>query len=340
MNKRIFITNGMARCGKDTFAKFLNEITPTMKYSSIDKVKDIARLCGWEVFKMNNRNFADRAADVARHYKTIYAAGAYGHIMTEENKKMLFKISSDNRRSNSANRIQNASDKTFAFDSCGLINGLLWGWHGDENENIGGAVYKKNGIPDMSAADIIKSCYDVSVNFVNMLPGEILWTHGCVGIYIGNGLAVECSMLGKCDVQITYVANIAIGTGKKCARKWIKHGKLKYVKYLAEDMKSCEKIAKEFVDGKWGTKYQAIVELEKAGYNSNLVMKIVDDIYKHNRGDYTPTKIAKEIVFYGVDWGTRKERIRRVESMGLNYRSVETMISIFKRQREEELESV
>ena len=46
--KKIFITNGMARCGKDTFAKFLNEITPIMKYSSIDKVKDIARLCGWE----------------------------------------------------------------------------------------------------------------------------------------------------------------------------------------------------------------------------------------------------------------------------------------------------
>ena len=38
----------MARCGKDTFAKFLNDIVPTLKYSSIDKVKDIARLCGWD----------------------------------------------------------------------------------------------------------------------------------------------------------------------------------------------------------------------------------------------------------------------------------------------------
>ena len=46
--KKIFITNGMARCGKDTFAKFLNELIPTMKYSSIDKVKDIAYLCGWD----------------------------------------------------------------------------------------------------------------------------------------------------------------------------------------------------------------------------------------------------------------------------------------------------
>lgn len=47
MSKQIFITNGMARCGKDTFAMLLNEIVPTLKYSSIDKVKDIARLCGW-----------------------------------------------------------------------------------------------------------------------------------------------------------------------------------------------------------------------------------------------------------------------------------------------------
>lgn len=47
MKKQIFITNGMARCGKDTFAKFLNEIVPTYKYSSIDKVKSIATLCGW-----------------------------------------------------------------------------------------------------------------------------------------------------------------------------------------------------------------------------------------------------------------------------------------------------
>ena len=51
INKQIFITNGMARCGKDTFAKYLNEIIPTLKYSSIDKVKEIARLCGWDCGK-------------------------------------------------------------------------------------------------------------------------------------------------------------------------------------------------------------------------------------------------------------------------------------------------
>ena len=31
----------MARSGKDTFAEYLNDFVPTLKYSSIDKVKDI-----------------------------------------------------------------------------------------------------------------------------------------------------------------------------------------------------------------------------------------------------------------------------------------------------------
>lgn len=48
MNKQIFITNGMARSGKDTFAMFLDELVPTIKYSSIDEVKNIARRCGWK----------------------------------------------------------------------------------------------------------------------------------------------------------------------------------------------------------------------------------------------------------------------------------------------------
>ena len=47
MKKKIFIVNGMARCGKDTFAMLLDEIVPVYKYSSIDKVKMIARLRGW-----------------------------------------------------------------------------------------------------------------------------------------------------------------------------------------------------------------------------------------------------------------------------------------------------
>lgn len=43
----LIITNGMARSGKDTFSTLLNNYTSVFKYSSIDKVKAIARQCGW-----------------------------------------------------------------------------------------------------------------------------------------------------------------------------------------------------------------------------------------------------------------------------------------------------
>ena len=47
MKKHIFIVNGMGGCGKDTFAKFLGEVCTVFKYSSVDRVKQIAYECGW-----------------------------------------------------------------------------------------------------------------------------------------------------------------------------------------------------------------------------------------------------------------------------------------------------
>lgn len=48
MQKRIFIVNGMARAGKDTFAEFLKKMVPgVVKISSVDHVKEIASYLGW-----------------------------------------------------------------------------------------------------------------------------------------------------------------------------------------------------------------------------------------------------------------------------------------------------
>jgi len=48
MKQYIFITNGTARSGKDTFARLVGELTPVQKVSSIDRVKEIAKSCGWD----------------------------------------------------------------------------------------------------------------------------------------------------------------------------------------------------------------------------------------------------------------------------------------------------
>ena len=46
--KMVFVVNGKPRAGKDTFAQILNEYMDVYKYSAVSKVKEIAKLCGWD----------------------------------------------------------------------------------------------------------------------------------------------------------------------------------------------------------------------------------------------------------------------------------------------------
>lgn len=55
-HKHIFVVNGMAKSGKDTFANILNEYIPTYKYSSIDKIKEVAKLCGWDGYSKTEKD--------------------------------------------------------------------------------------------------------------------------------------------------------------------------------------------------------------------------------------------------------------------------------------------
>lgn len=47
-NKPVFIINGGAGVGKDTFVEMCGLYTEVLNYSSVDKVKEIARLAGWD----------------------------------------------------------------------------------------------------------------------------------------------------------------------------------------------------------------------------------------------------------------------------------------------------
>lgn len=50
-NKPVYIINGSAGVGKDTFVSLCNELVPVLNHSSIDKVKEIAREIGWNGIK-------------------------------------------------------------------------------------------------------------------------------------------------------------------------------------------------------------------------------------------------------------------------------------------------
>jgi hypothetical protein len=179
------------------------------------------------------KELATAAENVAKNYKTLYVMGCFGWPMTSTMKARAKKEQSYNRKADRVAKIDAADAKTFGFDCVNLIKALLWGWTGDATKNYGGATYGSNNVPDINDGQMIKVCSEVSTDFSNIQVGELLWLEGHVGIYIGNGLAVESTPSWKDGVQITAVHNIGKKSGYN-GRSWTKHGKLPYVSYPAE----------------------------------------------------------------------------------------------------------
>lgn len=125
--------------------------------------------------------------------------------------------------------ISAATSNTFGFDCIGLIKGVLWGFDGNVERTYGGAVYKSNDVPDVNADTTITLCKDVSSNFEKIVPGECVWMQGHIGVYVGNGVVIECTPKWNNCVQYSNLANIGYKDGH--SRTWTKHGKLPWVDY-------------------------------------------------------------------------------------------------------------
>lgn len=181
---------------------------------------------------MKASEFVKKLEDVAKNYKTLYVMGCFGAPMNSKNKTRYCSNHSYNKQAARTKYIQAATADTFGFDCVCLLKGILWGWNGNKNKTYGGAVYKANGVPDISADQMIKVCSDISTDFSNIEVGEAVWMSGHIGVYIGNGLSVECTPRWKNCVQITACNCTKSGYN---TRNWTKHGKLPYIEY---DMKT------------------------------------------------------------------------------------------------------
>jgi len=166
--------------------------------------------------------------------KTLYVHAAFGWPMNDENKTRAISASSFNRKQDRLAAIATATADTFGFDCIGFIKALLWGWNGAVNQQYGGAVYQSNGVPDLDEAAMLAICTDVSTDFSGIQAGEYLWTDGHCGIYLGGGLAAECTYRWADGAQATWVYNIT-GECDIVGRYWRKHGKMPNVSYLPYD---------------------------------------------------------------------------------------------------------
>lgn len=183
---------------------------------------------------MKAQELINRVRDVAVNHKTLYVYACFGAPLNNTNKQRYTNNCDYNRQPSRSRKIWAASPDTFGFDCVNLIKGILWGWDANLNHTYGGAVYASNGCPDTNANGMFWDyCYDQTNNFSNIIPGEFVWMEGHIGVYIGGGLAVECTPIWNDGVQITAVGNIGSKPGY-ATRTWTSHGKSKLVDYSAQ----------------------------------------------------------------------------------------------------------
>ena len=241
---------------------------------------------------MTNKELAKKLIDVAKNYKTLYVMGCFGAPMTETNKIRYIKENSYNAEVMRKAMINAATPDTFGFDCVCLIKGILWGWNGNKAHVYGGANYISNGVPDIGADGIIDVCKEVSTNFNDIEVGELVWMPGHVGVYVGDGLCIECTPAwGNC-VQLTSCNKTIVGYNR---RNWVKHGKLPYVTYEKENkveskkkLESGNDIVWELMNGKHKIKIddvkRAVNALDNAK-NSKDFMSLYWILYKLVNGN-------------------------------------------------------
>ena len=176
------------------------------------------------------KELVEACLHVVSNHKTLYVMGCFGAPMTESNKTRYINGYAFNRGADRAEKIRSASADTFGFDCVCFIKALFWGWKGDSNQVYGGAQYKANGVGDISADAMLKVCTDVSEDFSAIVPGELVWQPGHVGIYVGDGLAAEATFEPEEGVQLQCVLPMGVKPGKP-ATGWIKHGRLPWISY-------------------------------------------------------------------------------------------------------------
>lgn len=169
---------------------------------------------------MTAKKLVEKAKEIEK-LPTQYVYGTYGQRMTED--LIAYKQKQYPRYNTPARsqRYRKLIGKGTAWDCCGLIKGILWGWDKDK-----GVKYRGHpDVPDMGANGMQKVLLNQSSDFSKIQVGEAVWISGHIGIYIGGGQVIEATTRWTDNVLISSIA------GGARQRAWTLHGMLPWVDY-------------------------------------------------------------------------------------------------------------
>lgn len=273
----------------------------------------------------------------AQKQETYYVMGCFGACISSKNITRYTTNNSYNKQ-HAAEIMANAMGK-FGFDCVCLIKGILWGWNGNKNATYGGATYTSNGVPDIGADQMIRVCNDISTDFSKIIPGEAVWLSGHIGVYIGDGLVIECTPKWQNKVQITACANIGQKAGYN-ARTWTKHGKLPYIQYTSQAVPessqaptNSEKAIWDYLMGITGNEYGAAGLMgnlyAESGLRSNNLQNSYEKSLGMNDEQYTSavdsgayTNFVKDSAGYGLAqwtyWSRKQNLLNHAKAAGVS----------------------
>lgn len=323
--------------GYATDPSYANKLIGIIEQNNLTKYDIIGKTQTRIGGKMNEKQLIEKLYNIKNNYKTIYAWGCFGGIMTDSMVESKAKqYPSMYTAARKAKTKQAGRAGAFGFDCVNLIKGILWGWNGNRNATWGGAVYASNGVPDINADAMIHRCIGTTSNFSNIQPGEAVWLPGHIGVYVGNGKVIECTPSWSDGVQETACLNIGSIAGLN-GRRWKLHGKIPYINYNGAvapqrpsggSKKTIGEIAKEVIAGAWGVGNDRKNKLEAAGYNYNQVQAEVNNILsgrKPSAPKKTVAEIAKEVL--QGQWGNGNDRINKLKAAGYNYNEVQAEVN-------------
>lgn len=183
-------------------------------------------------------------------------------------------------------------------------------------------VFKKCGFVDVT------NSVDLSSGN-GLLRGDVLLNRKHhTAIYIGNGQIAHAS-INENGTAIN--GKPGDQTGKEFYIRSYYNFPWDYVLRFNEtySKKSESDVAKEVIQGEWGNGDDRIKRLRQAGYNPDIIQKIVNSILSAPTKIYTSKKpdseIAKEVI-RGI-WGNGSDRIRRLRNAGYNPEAIQKIVN-------------